>query len=87
MYLYRTPIVMKEQRSGLPALMREAIKADPFSGSVHLFTGKRRDRIKILWWNRNGFVVWLKVIEGRQKFPWRGTCSMMGSRGVAEQLS
>jgi transposase len=69
-YLYRTPIDMRKQRSGLAALVQEAIKADPFSGSMYLFTGKRRDRIKILWWDRNGFVVWYKVIEGREKFPW-----------------
>ena len=69
-YLHRAPIDMRKQRSGLAALVQEVIQADPFSGALFIFTGKRRDRIKILWWDRNGFVVWYKVIEGKEKFPW-----------------
>lgn len=69
-FLYRKPIDMRKQRSGLAALVQEVIREDLFSGALFIFTGKRRDRIKCLWWNRNGFVVWYKVIEGRERFSW-----------------
>jgi hypothetical protein len=55
-YLHRTPVDMRKQRNGLAALVQTVIKADPFSGALFLFTGKRRDRIKCLWWDTNGFV-------------------------------
>ena len=66
-YLHRAPIDMRKQRSGLAALVQEVLKEDPFSSAVFLFIGKRRDRIKCLWWDRNGFVVWYKVIEGKER--------------------
>jgi transposase len=69
-YLYRTPIDMRKQRTGLAALVQEVIKVDPFGGSLFVFTGRRNDRIKILWWSRNGFVLWYKVLEGRERFHW-----------------
>lgn len=69
-FLHRAPIDMRKQRNGLTALVQQVIRADPFSGALFLFTGKRRDRIKCLWWSRNGFVVWYKVIEGKERFAW-----------------
>jgi transposase len=69
-YLHRAPIDMRKQRSGLAALVQEVLKEDPFSSAIFLFIGRRRDRIKCLWWDRNGFVVWYKVIEGKERFAW-----------------
>jgi IS66 Orf2 like protein len=40
---------MRKQRTGLAALVQEVIKVDPFCGSLFVFTGRRNDRIKILW--------------------------------------
>jgi transposase len=54
----------------LAALVQEVIRQDPFSGSLFIFCGRKRDRIKVLWWDRNGFVVWYKVLESRERFPW-----------------
>lgn len=69
-YLHRAPVDMRRQRNGLAVLVQEVIKVDPFSSALFCFIGKRRDRIKCLWWNRNGFVVWYKVIEGKERFAW-----------------
>jgi transposase len=69
-YLHRAPVDMRKQRSGLAALVQEVLKEDPFSGALFLFTSKRRDRIKALYWDRNGFVVFYKVIEGKERFSW-----------------
>lgn len=69
-YLYRHPVDMRKQRNALAALVQEVIRQSPFSGAAFLFTGKRRDRIKCLIWDRNGFVLWYKVIEGEERFAW-----------------
>lgn len=70
-YLHREPVDMRLQRTGLASLVQEAIGQDPFSaGAVFAFVGKRYDRVKLLAWDRNGFVLWYKVIESREKFVW-----------------
>lgn len=69
-YLHREPVDMRRQRNGLAALVRAVIKEDPFSNALFCFIGRGRDKLKILYWNRNGFVVWYKVIEGKEKFHW-----------------
>jgi transposase len=69
-YLHRAPIDMRKQRNGLAALAQEVMKESPFSGALFVFVGRRRNSLKILWWDRNGYVVWYKVIEGREKFHW-----------------
>ncbi len=61
-YLHRAPVDMRRQRNGLAALVRAVINEDPFSSdALFCFIGKGRDKLKILYWNRNGFVVWYKV--------------------------
>ncbi len=57
-------------RNGLAAIAQSVINADPFAGGLFLFVGKRFDALKILWWERNGFILWWKKIEGRERFHW-----------------
>jgi transposase len=69
-YLYRDPIDMRRGRNGLAALAQEMMKVDPFSGALLIFVGRRYNAVKILYWDRNGFALWHKVIESREKFIW-----------------
>jgi len=70
-YLHREPIDMRLQRTGLASLVQEVMREDPFSaGAIFGFIGKRYDRVKLLGWDKNGFVLWYKVIESREKFIW-----------------
>ena len=48
---------------GLAALVQQEMKLDPFSNSLFLFCGTRRDRIKALYWEGNGFVLLYKRLE------------------------
>ena len=52
-----TPVDFRKQHDGLVALAREQLETDPFDGSVCVFFNKRRDRIKLLLWDGNGFWV------------------------------
>ena len=64
------PVHMGKGHDGLVALVIERFGDDPFSGNLFLFLGKRRDRCKILWWERGGFVVYYKRLErGKMHLP------------------
>lgn len=68
-YLHRAPIDMRKQIDGLAALVEGAMQANPFSGELYIFTNRRRDKLKMLVWDRTGFIVWYKRLE-REKFAW-----------------
>jgi hypothetical protein len=55
-YLHCAPVDMRRQRNGLAALARAVIGDEVFSGALFCFIGRRRDKLKILYWHRNGFV-------------------------------
>jgi IS66 Orf2 like protein len=54
-YLHRAPIDMRKQRNGLAAIVKEAMRQDPFQRAFFLFTNKKCDALKILTWDVNGF--------------------------------
>jgi transposase len=58
-----TPVDFRKQHDGLVALVREQLESDPFDGSIFVFFNRRRDRIKILLWDRNGFWLLYKRLE------------------------
>ena len=68
-YLHRAPIDMRRQIDGLSALVVGAMQHNPLSGSLFVFINKKRNKLKILMWERNGFVVWYKRLE-KEKFFW-----------------
>lgn len=54
---------MRKGFDGLAAVTRERLAEDPFSGHLFVFFNRRKDRVKILFWDRSGLVVWYKRIE------------------------
>lgn len=57
------PVDFRKGVDGLAALVRDAIGADPFSGSVYVFRSKRADRIKLVFWDGTGLVLVAKRLE------------------------
>jgi len=45
------PVDFRKGADGLAALVRETMGADPFSGTVYVFRGKRADRVKLVFWD------------------------------------
>ena len=45
------PVDFRKGMDGLAALVKEQLRADPFSGSVYVFRAKRADRVKLIWWD------------------------------------
>lgn len=69
-YLATEPVDLRRGHDGLCALVRSKYEVDPYSGHLFAFVGRRGDRIKILYWDRGGFVLVYKRLEkGRFRLP------------------
>ncbi len=62
-YLCTAPTDMRKGFDSLAALVREALGQDPLTGHLFLFVGRSRDRLKILYWDKDGFAIWYKRLE------------------------
>lgn len=60
---------MRKQIDGLAAIVELEMQLKPFTKSLFVFTNKRKDKLKILCWEKNGFVVWYKRLE-KNTFHW-----------------
>lgn len=73
-YVCLRPADMRKSLDGLSAMARSEMGEDPLAGHLFLFRNRRGDRMKVLYWDRNGFAVWYKRLErGRFSFPPEGT--------------
>ena len=69
-YLAVQPVDMRKSFNGLWAEASEVLDEDPFSGALFVFSNKRRDRLKILYWDGDGVWVFAKRLEkGRLSWP------------------
>jgi transposase len=65
-----TPIDMRKSIDGLHAIVQEELEQDPYAGHLFVFVSRRRDRVKILLFDRGGFVLVYKRLEkGQFKLP------------------
>jgi transposase len=60
---------MRKSISGLSVLVARHFEQDPLSGHLFVFCNRRRNMVKILYWDRNGFCLWHKRLE-KQFFKW-----------------
>ena len=68
-FLCRKPVDMRCQMNGLASIVEGVLQSNPFFGALFVFTNKARDRLKILCWQTNGFVLYYKKLEA-EKFSW-----------------
>jgi transposase len=57
------PQDMRKSFDSLSAVVREALGEEPQSGALYVFVGKRPTRVKVLWWDRNGFCLLYKRLH------------------------
>lgn len=68
-YLHRDPVDFRLGINGLSILVEQAMRVSPLSSALFVFGNRRRDRIKILGWQGNGFWLFLKRLEA-DRFVW-----------------
>lgn len=68
-YLYRKPIDFRKSHRGLSAIVECELGHNIFEGCLYAFTNKRRNKIKCLFWEDNGFVLYYKSLA-EEKFKW-----------------
>jgi len=72
LFLCTQPVDFRRGIDGLAALVHQHLGADPFSGHFFVFRNRRCDRLKILYWDKDGYALWLKRLErGVFVFPKR----------------
>lgn len=60
---------MRKSINGLAGIVQNNFRKDPYQNNLFVFSNRRADRVKILYWDRNGFCLWHKRLE-KQRFPW-----------------
>jgi len=60
---------MRKAINGLSVLVEQAMALNPFCGDLFVFCNRRRNIIKILYWDKNGFCLWHKRLE-KHRFKW-----------------
>ncbi len=68
-YLYTGTVDMRKSIDGLAALVEAELSLSPTMPALFVFCNRRRDKIKLLYWERNGFILWYKRLE-QQRFRW-----------------
>jgi transposase len=62
-FLCTRPTDLRKSFDGLSGLVQECFGQDPLTGHLFLFLNRRRDRIKILYFDRDGLAIWYKRLE------------------------
>lgn len=64
------PTDMRRSFDGLMGIVRDFLGGDPLSGHLFVFRNRSGDRLKVLWWDRDGLAIYYKRLEeGRFAFP------------------
>ena len=84
-WFYPEPVDFRKQLDGLVLLVSDCLEKLPTSGHLFLFRNRSSNKVKLLWWDRNGFWLFYKRLEkGRFIFPSLGAGALALSR---DQLS
>ena len=67
-YVCLSPVDMRKQAATLALIVEQTLKRNIFEPALYVFSNAQRDRIKIVYWHRNGLCLWSKRLEGRDRF-------------------
>ncbi len=68
-YLYRDPVDFRKAINGLSLIVEQQMQLSPFIDALFIFCNKKRDKLKVLYWDKTGFCLWYKRLE-KEKFKW-----------------
>ena len=68
-YLCAQSVDFRKSINGLSAMVELEFELDPFAEALFVFCNRQRDKVKILYWEKNGFCLWYKRLE-KDRFKW-----------------
>jgi len=72
-WLATRPVDMRKSFDGLSALVEQHCQRNVLEGGLFVFVNKRRDRVKLIWWDADGLAIWYKRLEaGTYELPAAG---------------
>jgi transposase len=70
LFLCQHPVNMRKSFEGLSALVEQLFPEQLLSGALFIFLNRRKDHMKVLFWDKDGLVIWFKRLE-KGSFPWK----------------
>ena len=87
-FLCTQPTDLRRGFDGLAALVQETLGEDPLSGHLFIFLNRRCNRLKLLYWDEDGYALWYKRLErGAFELPRSGDRDVARVKITASQLS
>ena len=68
-FLCIEPVDFRKSINGLSLIVEHTLSLDPFAKTLFVFINRQRNKIKILYWEKNGFCLWYKSLQ-KQRFQW-----------------
>jgi len=68
-YLHKAPVDFRKAINGLSLIVSNAMGHNVFDQALYVFCNKKRDKLKVLYWDQTGFCLWHKRLE-KDKFMW-----------------
>ena len=63
LYVATEPVDARKSFSGLSLYVQSEMRQSPMSGHLFIFFNRRRDQVRVLYWDRNGYAIWKKRLE------------------------
>lgn len=70
LFLCQMPVSMRKSFEGLSALVEQLFPDELLTGAFFIFLNRRKDHMKVLFWDRDGLVIWFKRLE-KGSFAWK----------------
>lgn len=70
LFLYQHPMNMRKSFEGLSKIVEELFPGELLSGAFFIFLNRRKDHMKVLFWDGDGFIIWFKRLE-QGTFSWK----------------
>ena len=70
LFLCQSPVSMRKSFEGLSALVEQLFPDELLTGALFIFLNRRRDHMKVLFWDNDGLVIWFKRLE-KGTFAWK----------------
>lgn len=78
-FLYKLPVDLRKGFEGLSQIIESVLNQNPTNGAYYAFLNQRRDRMKVFYWDGDGFAIWYKHLQ-KGSFPRRKNEDLMLDR-------